>query len=112
MSSSNFSSLRQTIALTAVGTALVTTGAIIGGQAIRRYARTEKLKESVYEDLKESDEPWISGPGNGDADLSLTDNGPVRTDPSQMEWEKGQFDEDLIREQVRFMSRFVSGPCH
>lgn len=93
-------SLRQTIALTAVGTALVTTAAIIGGQAIRRYARTEKLKESVYQDLAGSDEPWEPASGNGTSDVSLTDAGPLKRDPNQREWEQGQFDEDLIREQV------------
>jgi len=101
MNSSSNISLRQTIALTAVGTALITTGAIIGGQAIRRYARTEKLKESVYEDLKGSDEPWTSTTGNEEEQFStMADAGPVRRDASQKEWEKGQFDEDLIREQV------------
>jgi hypothetical protein len=93
-------SLRQTIALTAAGSALLTAGAIIGGQALRRSVRTEKLKESITDELNLSDEPWTSDEALKGMDTLSVDGGAIKRDAQHREWEAGQFDEDLIREQV------------
>ena len=101
-------SLRQSIALTAAGSALLTAGAIIGGQALRRSARTEKLKESITDELDLSEEPWTSDEALKAVDTHGIDGGSVKRDAQHREWEAGQFDEDLIREQVGDQSSCIA----
>jgi hypothetical protein len=93
-------SFRQTIALTVAGTAVLTAGAIIGGQALRRQVRTGKLKESVSKELDLSPEPW-------NPTFAEERNPTSYADSMQTEWETGSFDEELIREQVGAGSTIV-----
>lgn len=100
------SSAKQTLALTAAGTAILTAGAILGGQALRRYVRTEKLKESIGRDLA-ADSKWgmeesvdkdtqVDGLAAHEVEYPDT----KRHDPLEREWKQGQYDEGLIREQA------------
>jgi hypothetical protein len=95
-------SFRQTIALTAAGTALLTAGAIIGGQALRRSIRTEKLKESITKELDIPADLWT---GEENVHIFDAEGTTARRDTKERQWEDGQFDEDLIREQVRLHLR-------
>lgn len=100
----------QTLLITAFASAIATTSLILSFQALRREHRTERLKRQVGEDVEEWErsragsgvaspeeraERWADGektPGGGRA---------------VKEWEKGEFDEGLIREQVGGEGRYL-----
>jgi hypothetical protein len=99
MSSSSSSSLsfRQSLALTALGASIVTSGVILSYQALRREHRTERLKREVGQDVEEW-EKTRAGSGSATPDDKV--GSPGQFEARQKEWGRGEFDESLIREQV------------
>jgi len=90
----------QTLALTALATAITTTSLILSFQALRREHRTEKLKREVGEDVDEWEKSRAgSGVATPEERAERFARG-VNTPKAQREWAKGEFDEGLIREQV------------
>lgn len=108
MSSSPSSTLsfKQTIALTAVVASLATSAAILSYQAVRREHATERLKRQVGEDVDEW-ERSRSKSASAESPFSVSGGADDNVSPwsvsekKQREFGKGQFDESLIREQVR-----------
>lgn len=101
---------RVLIAATAATAALLTAGSILGGQAIRRRLRTRELKRQVEADL--AGQEWADTSARGKADSGGAAEGvdsggvlsgvPVDHEAgAEKVWAKGEYDEELIREQVR-----------
>lgn len=107
---SKLTQTRTLVVATAAIATLITAGSILGGQAIRRRLRTAELKRQVEADL--AGQPWndtsaldstaqLDGEGVDDA---------VRVEAlgsslaGEKVWAKGEYDEELIREQVRACS--------
>ncbi|OWT35798.1 mitochondrial protein [Cryptococcus neoformans] len=84
---------RQSLILTALAAALGTTSLILSFQALRREARTERLKRQVGQDVEEWEK---SREGSG---MSSPDEKIERIVRKEKNWEK-EFDEGLIREQL------------
>ncbi|WVF68768.1 hypothetical protein IAT40_003540 [Kwoniella sp. CBS 6097] len=87
-------STRQSLLLTAGFTALATTSLILSYQSLRREHKTERLKKQVGEDVEEWER---SRAGSG---LASPDERVERLNKKEKVWEKGEFDEGLIREQL------------
>lgn len=108
VSPSNLSA-RQTLLLTALTASLATTAAILSFQALRREHRTERLKKQVGEDVSEwertqgkDDEEDLEGLSAEErAERWANGDGLPVGGGRRREWEDGEFDESLIREQVR-----------
>ena len=71
---------------------------ILSYQALRREHRTERLKREVGQDVEEWEKRRA---GSGIATPDDRVGSPGQYEARQREWEKGEFDEGLIREQVR-----------
>jgi hypothetical protein len=108
LSPSNLS-VRQTLLLTALTASLATTAAILSFQALRREHRTERLKKQVGEDVQEWERMQRTNDDEGDDDLSPEER--VDTGGKRMKWKDGEFDEGLIREQVRCLSVHEADIC-
>lgn len=108
--SSRLTQTRTLVAATAAIAAAVTAGSILGGQAIRRRLRTAELKRQVEADL--AGQPW-NDTSALDQTIQLDAEGAdgVRVEslssPTEKVWAKGEYDEELIREQVRSRSSVV-----
>jgi hypothetical protein len=105
--SSRLTQTRTLVAATAALATLVTAGSILGGQAIRRRLRTAELKRQVEADL--AGQPWNDTSAlDKTAELEGEGGDGVRlesgTPPSEKVWARGEYDEELIREQVRACS--------
>jgi len=91
----------QTLALTALATAITTTSLILTFQSLRREHRNERLKREVGEDVEEWEK---SREGRGVASpeerAERLARGSSTPGGKKKEWVKGEFDEGLIREQV------------
>lgn len=100
MGDSNLAHTRTLVAATAAIAAAVTAGSILGGQAIRRRLRTAELKRQVEADL--AGQPW------NDTSATVRDEADeadaLRIEPAEKVWARGEYDEELIREQVRSAS--------
>lgn len=114
MSESRLTQPRTLIAATAAVATLLTAGSILGGQAIRRRLRTAELKRQVEADL--AGQPWADTTARGAAGEEIAGGGDVTPERGFVEagmgpekvWEKGEYDEELIREQVRpFSPRYA-----
>lgn len=101
---------RVLIAASAATAALLTAGSILGGQAIRRRLRTRELKRQVEADL--AGQEWADTSARGKVDSEGVaegmDSGGVSSGTpvygqagAEKVWAKGEYDEELIREQVR-----------
>lgn len=102
-------SVRQTLLLTALAASLGTTAAILSFQALRREHRTERLKKQVGEDVQEWERAQDQDRLAERSGLSPEERaerwaGGDMTPGGGRQWEDGEFDEDLIREQVRLRS--------
>ncbi|KAJ9127153.1 hypothetical protein QFC24_001390 [Naganishia onofrii] len=99
----NFPQTRTLVAATAAIAIAVTAGSILGGQAVRRRLRTAELKRQVEEDL--AGQPWkdTTGLDKAEQENELNNGVTVGTSFSDHEkvWAEGEYDEELIREQVR-----------
>ena len=91
----------QTLALTALATAITTTSLILTFQSLRREHRNERLKREVGEDVDEW-EKSLDGRGVATPEerAERFARGSSTPGGKKREWEKGEFDEGLIREQV------------
>jgi len=91
----------QTLALTALATAITTTSLILTFQSLRREHRNERLKREVGEDVDEW-EKSLDGKGVATPEerAERFARGSSTPGGKKREWEKGEFDEGLIREQV------------
>jgi hypothetical protein len=98
---------RTIIAATAAIAAAVTATSILGSQAIRRRLRTAELKRQVEAELKGQEWADTSALGNGAEDEEGSKTPLVYAEPGkagygeEKVWAKGEYDEELIREQVR-----------
>src|SRR4051812_17009855 len=85
--------------VTAVAISVAGTGAIIlGGQALRRLARTRRLKRSVgreVDQLEHDRHTTIERAAVSDGSTVFRRDGA-----KEKEWAPGEYDENLIREQV------------
>lgn len=99
----NFAQTRTLVAATAAIAIAVTAGSILGGQAVRRRLRTAELKRQVEEDL--AGQPWkdTTGLDKAEQENELKNGVTVGTSFTDHEkvWAEGEYDEELIREQVR-----------
>lgn len=93
-------STRQALILTALATAISTTSLILSYQALWREHRTERLKKEVGEDV-EKWEAARSGSAEDVAERHAAGVGVPGGGRRVREWKKGEYDEGLIREQVR-----------
>jgi hypothetical protein len=98
---------RTLIAATAAIAAAITATSILGSQAIRRRLRTAELKRQVEAELKGQEWADTSALGNGAEDEEGDKTPLVYSQPGkagygeEKVWAKGEYDEELIREQVR-----------
>ncbi len=103
MGFTNHLSSNQTLALTALASAIATTSLILTFQSLRREHRTEKLKREVGEDVEEWENSRTSSgvatPEERAERFARGISTPGNAKKAK-EWEKGEFDEGLIREQV------------
>jgi hypothetical protein len=83
---------RQALGLTAFASVIATTSVILSYQSLRREHRTERLKRQVGEDVEHWEQSRAERRAEGDR---------VDGEWKVREWKKGEFDEGLIREQVR-----------
>lgn len=92
----------QTLALTALASAIATTSVILTFQSLRREHRTEKLKRQVGEDVEQWEKSRAgSGLASPEERAETFARGvDTPTGKRVKEWAKGEFDEGLIREQV------------
>jgi hypothetical protein len=101
----NFSQTRTLVAATAAIAVAVTAGSILGGQAIRRRLRTAELKRQVEEDL--AGQPWKDTTALDKAEQETEAKNGVVVGTSYADhekvWAEGEYDEELIREQVRHL---------
>jgi hypothetical protein len=96
-------SQQQTLALTALATAITTTSLILTFQSLRREHRNERLKREVGEDVEEWEKSREgSGVASPEERAERFARGSITPGGKKREWEKGEFDEGLIREQVSF----------
>jgi hypothetical protein len=95
---------RQALGLTAFASVIATTSVILSYQALRREHRTERLKRQVGEDVEHWEQSRAgSGFGTPEERAERRAEGDrVDGEWKVREWKKGEFDEGLIREQVRF----------
>jgi hypothetical protein len=95
-------STSQTLALTALGSAVATTSLILTFQSLRREHRTEKLKRQVGEDVEEWEKSRMNSGVASPEERAETFARGVDTPNGKRtkEWARGEFDEGLIREQV------------
>lgn len=102
ITTSTFSN-RQALALTAFASVIATTSVILSYQALRREHRTERLKRQVGEDVEKWEQSRTSsGIGTPEERAERRAEGEVVGGEWKVrEWKKGEFDEGLIREQVR-----------
>jgi hypothetical protein len=94
---------RQTLILTGLVTAVATSSIILTYQSLRREHKTQRLRKQVGKDVEEweknMEKSGIVTPeelAERHADGTWTPNHGRRV----KEWKKGEFDEELIREQV------------
>lgn len=101
-SAPNFSQ-RQALALTAFASIIATTSVILSYQALRREHKAERLKRQVGEDVERWEQDRAgSGIGTPEERAERRAEGEkVGSEWRVREWKKGEFDEGLIREQVR-----------
>jgi hypothetical protein len=94
---------RQALGLTAFASVIATTSVILSYQALRREHRTERLKRQVGEDVEHWEQSRAgSGFGTPEERAERRAEGDrVDGEWKVREWKKGEFDEGLIREQVR-----------
>jgi hypothetical protein len=94
---------RQALGLTAVASVIATTSVILSYQSLRREHRTERLKRQVGEDVEHWEQSRAgSGFGTPEERAERRAEGDrVDGEWKVREWKKGEFDEGLIREQVR-----------
>lgn len=94
----------RTVLVAAVAISVAgTSAAIFGGQALRRLARTRRLKRSVGRDIDLQEHQPGSGPTlrRESTETSTIAEQNWRDDGKPKEWAPGEYDEGLIREQVR-----------
>ncbi|KAJ9122341.1 hypothetical protein QFC22_001762 [Naganishia vaughanmartiniae] len=100
--SRNLSQTRTLVAATAAIAIAVTAGSILGGQAVRRRLRTAELKRQVEEDL--AGQPWKDTTALDKAEKENEAKNGVMVGTSYADhekvWAKGEYDEELIREQT------------
>lgn len=100
-------SARQAVALTAVISCLLTSTAILSFQTLRREHKTEQLKKQVGEDVEEWERSQANSGEVSPEDYGLPPDFQAESSKAAVrgkkkrEWAKGEFDEGLIREQVR-----------
>lgn len=94
---------RQALGLTALASVIATTSVILSYQSLRREHRTERLKRQVGEDVEHWEQSRAgSGFGTPEERAERRAEGDrVDGEWKVREWKKGEFDEGLIREQVR-----------
>jgi hypothetical protein len=95
----NRNALVTAVAISVAGT----TAVILGGQALRRLARTRRLKRSVGREVDQLEHDRRSTIERADASDGAT---VFRKDGGkEKEWAPGEYDENLIREQVSVLRR-------
>lgn len=104
---------RQALGLTAFASVIATTSVILSYQALRREHRTERLKRQVGEDVEHWEQSRAgSGFGTPEERAERRAEGDrVDGEWKVREWKKGEFDEGLIREQVRMKGSLKPVMC-
>ena len=116
-STSRFAQPRVLLAATAATAALVTAGSILGGQAIRRRLRTRELKRQVEADLAGQEWADTTAIGKVNGIEGTEEGGMSPRAPMYAEagadkvWAPGEYDEELIREQVRLIVPWAFASC-